>query len=116
MAKAPNIVSTAKLRNIRCSPRKARLIIDLIKGKQVDQALQILDFSPRRASKLTSRLLKSAIANARENSAADVDKLWVVGGRVNMGTVMKRFTPRAQGRATPIRKRFAHIELEVGNW
>lgn len=107
-------VAKATLGHVRVSPRKARLILEMIKGKQIEPALQVLKFSPTKAGRVTEKLLKSAIANASEHSSVDVDDLWVTGGYVNMGRTMKRFRPRAQGRATPIRKRSAHITIELG--
>ncbi len=104
----------ATLRDIRVSPQKARLVVNLIKGKQVDPALQILKFAPKKSALLCHKLLMSAIANAREKNNANADKLWVIGGYVNMGRTLKRYMPRAQGRATPIRKRSSHITLVVG--
>jgi large subunit ribosomal protein L22 len=88
-------------------------VIDMIKGKQLEPALQILRFSPKKTSAFAEKLLQSAIANAREKGA-DVDSLWITGAWVDMGRTLKRFMPRAQGRATPIRKRSAHITLELG--
>lgn len=104
----------ASLRHVRISPRKARLVVNLIKGKHVEEALQILRFAPKKGAKLASKLLLSAISNAKESGKVDVDKLWVRGGFVSMGRTIKRFMPRAQGRATPIKKRSAHITLLVG--
>jgi len=108
-------VASATLRHVRISPRKARLMIDLVKGKQVDPALRILDFSPKKASALGRKLLRSAIANAVEKGEVDADSLWITGGWVDMGRTMHRFMPRAQGRATPIRKRSSHITILLGS-
>ncbi|WKZ56322.1 MAG: 50S ribosomal protein L22 [Bdellovibrionota bacterium] len=102
---------SAMLRHVRIAPRKARLVVDLVKGKQVDHALRVLQFSKTKGASLVHKLLKSAIANARENHGADVDKLWVSGGWVNEGRTMKRYMPRARGSATEIRKRSSHITL-----
>lgn len=102
------------LKHVRISPRKARLVINLIKGRQVAQALQILDNSPKKAAAFSSKLLRSAIANAKERAAVDVDSLWVVGGFVDMGRTLTRFMPGAQGRANPVRKRSTHVTLQVG--
>ena len=104
----------ATLRHIRVSPQKARLVLELIKGKQVEPALQILRYSPKKVARFTEKLLKSAIANARELRGADVDKLWVTGGYVDAGRSLKRIMPRAQGRADTIIKRSSHITVFVG--
>jgi len=76
-------VTRATLKQIRMSPRKARLVIDLIRGKQVEPALQILQFSTKKGAKFAHKLLQSAIANAREHARADVDRLWVTAGWVD---------------------------------
>lgn len=99
------------LRHVRIAPRKARLVINLVKGKQVEHAMRVLTFDKTKGAALVKKLLQSAIANARENHGADVDKLWVSGGWVNEGRTMKRFMPRARGSATEIRKRSSHITL-----
>jgi len=101
------------LRHVRLAPQKARLVVNLIKGKQVEPALQILQFSPKKGAALTLKLLKSAISNAREHKGLDVDKLWITGGWVDMGRTMKRWIPRAQGRATELLHRSSHIHLEL---
>lgn len=102
------------LRHVRISPRKARMVVNLIKGRQVAQALQILDNSAKKGASFSSKLLRAAIANAKERAAVDVDSLWVVGGFVDMGRTLKRYMPGAQGRANPIRKRSSHITIQVG--
>jgi large subunit ribosomal protein L22 len=101
----------AVARYIRMSARKVRYVTELIRGKKVDEALEILAFSPRRASGAVSRLLKSAIANAGRNESVDVDTLYVKGVFVDEGPTLKRFRPRAMGRANRIRKQTSHITV-----
>jgi large subunit ribosomal protein L22 len=96
----------------RTSPRKARLVIDLIRGRHVNEAQDILRFTPKRASKLIEKVLKSAIANANEQEA-DVRALWVSEARVDQGPYMRRWRPKDRGRAHPILKRLSHIIVEV---
>ena len=93
------------------SPRKVRYVVDLVRGKKVEDALNILAFNPRRASKVVSRLLKSAIANAAQNESIDVDTLYVKKIFVDGGPTLRRFRPRPMGRATRIRKRSSHITV-----
>lgn len=107
-------VATATLRHIRMSPRKARLVVDLIRGKQVEPALAILKFSPKKGAKLAHKLLESAVANARQQQRADVDTLWVTKSWVDEGRTLKRYMPAAHGRANPIRKRSSHMTIVVG--
>lgn len=107
-------VASATLKNGRLAPRKARLLLNLIKNMQVDTALQVLQHNNRKGARMISKLLKSAIANARENAGADVDNLWVVGAWADMGRTLRRYLPRAQGRATIIRKRSSRITICLG--
>ena len=103
----------AILRYVRVAPRKARLVVDLIRGKQVGEALSALKFIPRGASKVVEKVLKSAIANAQQKEIGDVDDLWIRRAYVDGGPVLKRFQPAPQGRAHPIKKRTSHITLEL---
>ncbi|HEX2769066.1 MAG TPA: 50S ribosomal protein L22 [Geobacteraceae bacterium] len=103
--------ASAKLSSIRLSPRKTRLVVDMVRGKQIQDALNILRFSPQPSAKLISKLLGSAVANAEQKGAADVDRLYVKTIFVDGGAVMKRFLPRAMGRASKIRKPTSHISV-----
>lgn len=103
----------AVLRHVRMSPRKGRLVADLIRGKQVEQALSILRFTPKKAARILIKTLRSAIANATDTQNVDPDKLYVKTTYVDGGKTWKRFTPRAHGRATPIRKRTSHFTIIV---
>lgn len=100
-------------RTARIAPRKARLVIDLIRGKDVKEAEAILMFTPRAASPLISKVLKSAAANAVENNKLDRSKLYVKECYVSEGMTMKRMMPRAQGKGDLIRKRTSHITVVV---
>ena len=101
----------AVVRHIRMSPRKARQVVDLIRNKEVGEALTILQFTPRAASPVVEKLLKSAIANAENNYDMDVDSLYVAECFVDQGPTMKRVRPRARGMADRIRKRTSHITV-----
>lgn len=101
----------AKLKYVRVGPRKARLVADLIRGKKSEEALNILSFTKKMPARVIMKLLKSAIANATQKKAVDVDRLFVKKISVDQGVTWKRFTPRAMGRATPIRKRTSHITI-----
>ena len=101
----------AILRYVRIAPRKAQQVVNLIRGKNVDEALAILKFTPRGAAPIVEGLVKSAIANAENNYNMDREKLYIAEIYANQGPTMKRFRPRAQGRATMIRKRTSHIEV-----
>ena len=106
---------SAVLKNARVSAQKARLVADLIRGKSVEQALNILTFSPKKSAELLKKVLESAIANAEHNDGADIDELKVKSIYVEKGMVLKRFTARAKGRGNRIVKPTCHIFLTVGN-
>ncbi|SMO79692.1 50S ribosomal protein L22 [Melghirimyces algeriensis] len=103
----------AVARYVRIAPRKARLVIDLIRGKSVGEALSILRFTPRAASPIIEKVLRSAIANAEHNQQLDPENLVVEKATVDEGPTMKRFRPRAMGRASRINKRTSHITVVV---
>jgi large subunit ribosomal protein L22 len=103
--------ATAKY--VRVSPRKAGDVARLIRGKRVAEAKAILSLSTRGAAKLVGKVLDSAVANAENNHDLDADDLYVVQAYVNGGPTLKRFKPRAMGRATRIRKRTSHITVCV---
>ena len=103
----------AKLKSIRVSPRKARLVVDLIRGKHVQDALDILKFTNKKTAPIVAKIVHSAISNATSTATVDVDDLVVSAAFVNEGPTFKRFMPRAQGRAFPIRKRSSHITIEL---
>ena len=105
----------AKHNFARISPQKARLVADLIRGKKVDQALETLTFSNKKAADLVKKVLESAIANAEHNEGADIDDLRVAKIFVDEGPVMKRIMPRAKGRADRIWKRSSHITVVVAD-
>jgi large subunit ribosomal protein L22 len=101
----------AKLRYVRLSLRKTRLVVDMVRGKGVQEALNILRFSPQKAAGIVYQLVGSAVANAEQKGVADVDRLYIKSIAVDQGPVLKRFMPRAQGRATRIRKPTSHITV-----
>ncbi|MDP4095946.1 50S ribosomal protein L22 [Paenibacillus sp. P96] len=103
----------AHARSVRISARKVKLVIDLIRGKKVGEAIAILRHTPKSASPVVEKLLNSAIANAEHNYSMDVNNLVVSEVFVNQGPTMKRFRPRAMGRASRINKRTSHITLVV---
>lgn len=107
--------SSAKLSSIRLSPRKTRLVVDMVRGRGIQEALNILNFSPQPSAKLVAKLLKSAVANAEQKGASDLDKLFVKAISVDGGAVLKRFTPRAMGRASKIRKPTSHISVVLAD-
>lgn len=103
----------AVLKGANLSAQKARLVADQIRGKSVDEALNILAFSPKKGAGIVKKVLESAIANAEHNEGADVDELKVATVFVDEGTTMKRIRPRAKGRADRILKRTCHITVKV---
>ena len=103
----------AKLKGARLSAQKARLVADQIRGKSVESALEILQFSGRKGADIIKKVLESAIANAEHNDGADVDELKVSTIFVDEGMTMKRIRPRAKGRADRILKRSCHITVKV---
>lgn len=105
----------AILRGVRLSAQKGRLVADMIRGKPVDQALNILAFSPKKGAGIIKRVLESAIANAEHNDGADIDELKVSTIMVEQGMVMKRSSTRAKGRGDRISKQTCHIYVTVGN-
>lgn len=103
--------SRASLKHARISARKVKIVIDLIRGKDVQEALAILKFTPKAASPLVEKLVKSAIANAENNHNMDAGKLYIAEIYANQGATMKRIRAATQGRANRIRKRTSHIEV-----
>ena len=109
-----NSVSSATLRGVRISPRKLRLVADVIRGKNVSDALLALEFMPKKAAAIASSVLKSAISNAKNTGNVDIDNLVVEQCYVDMGQTLRRFMPRARGVATRIRKKSSHITISLG--
>jgi large subunit ribosomal protein L22 len=103
----------AALNYARIAPRKVKLVIDLIRGKDVGDAISILRHTPKAASPILEKILNSAIANAEHNYSLDPKKLYVTEAYVNQGPSLKRFHQRAMGRASAIKKRTSHITLVV---
>ncbi len=107
--------TSAKLRGVRLSAQKGRLVADLIRGKKVDAALNILTFSPKKGAVIIKKVLESAIANAEHNDGADIDELRVTTITIDKATSLKRFTARAKGRGNQIEKQTCHIAVTVGD-
>lgn len=95
------------------SARKVRPFADLIRGRAADEALELLRFYPNKSARLLEQVLKSALGNAEDRGARDVDELVVTESRVDGGPIMKRIMPRARGTAYPIKRRYAHIVITV---
>lgn len=100
-------------RFVRISPFKARLVVDQIRGKGVEEALNMLKFVPKRSAAVVAKTLRAAVANAEGTQSVNVDRLYVKRIKVDEGGMWKRFMPRARGRATRIRKRLSHITVVV---
>ncbi|MBS4762388.1 50S ribosomal protein L22 [Carnobacteriaceae bacterium zg-ZUI252] len=103
----------AVAKTVRIAPRKVRLVVDLIRGKKIGEAISILKFTQRSASPVVEKVLMSAVANAEHNFDLDIENLVVSEAFVNEGPTMKRFRPRAKGSASPINKRTSHITIVV---
>jgi large subunit ribosomal protein L22 len=105
----------AKHRHADMSARKVRPFADLIRGRMADEALELLRFYPNKGARLLEQVLKSALGNAEDRGARDVDELVVVESRVDGGPMMKRIMPRARGTAYPIKRRYAHVIVTVSD-
>ena len=103
----------ARARYVRATPMKVRRVVELIKGRSAEEALAVLRFAPQSASEPVAKVLASAVANAENNLDLDPETLWISQIYVDEGPTLKRFRPRAQGRAYRIRKRTSHITVEV---
>ena len=103
----------AILRFVRVTPRKARIVIDMIRGQQVPMALAMLRHTPKHAARVIEKLLRSAVANAEQKELGDSDEMWVSQAVVNCGPIYKRFRARSMGRANSIQKRKSHITIAV---
>jgi large subunit ribosomal protein L22 len=107
------VESRATTKYLRIAPRKMRLVVDMIRGQRIEQALGILEFTTKRAARLVAKTVKSAVANAETTQNVDVDQLYVKRAYVDEGPTLKRFIPRAHGRATSIAKRTSHVTIVV---
>jgi len=105
--------AVARARYVRMTPMKTRRVVDLIRGRNAQDALAVLKFAPQAASGPVAKVLASAMANAENNLELDPETLWISAAYVDEGPTLKRFRPRAQGRTYRIRKRTSHITIEV---
>jgi large subunit ribosomal protein L22 len=103
----------AILRFVRIAPRKARAVVDLIRGQQVPQALSLLKYTPRAAAKVVEKVLRSAVANAEQKDLGESEAMWISKAHVDCGPTYKRFRARSMGRANSIHKRTSHITVVV---
>ena len=111
--------STAKLRHVRVAPQKARLVANLVRGRDVSEVLEMLQFTRKKSAPIIKKLVESAVANAenlakRDGNDVDIDELFVESIFVDAGPTLRRFRPRAQGRATKILKKTSHITVILG--
>ncbi|MCA9473875.1 MAG: 50S ribosomal protein L22 [Nitrospirales bacterium] len=104
----------ALLRHVRITPRKAREVVDMVRGRQAQEALTLLRYTPRSAARVVEQVLQSAVANAGQKELGDPDTLKIIRAYVDGGPVFKRFRARSMGRANPIVKRTSHITVVVG--
>lgn len=110
------MISQASMKFARISPRKARVVIDLVRGRAANEALQLLQFTPKAGAPIVSKLIESAVANARQQSpGADIDRLFISKATADKGPNkhMRRWRPRSMGRATQIVKGVTHIHIEL---
>ena len=107
--------SNAVARYVRISPQKARLVMDQVRGKNVETAINMLKFAPQKAAGLVLKLVNSAVANAQQNSDVDVDNLFIKKIYADEGPMLKRIMPRASGRATRILKRTSHLTVVLND-
>jgi large subunit ribosomal protein L22 len=106
------MITKAVIKKVRVSPRKARVVANYIRGKKIEDALRILKLEPKKASDILSKALKSAVANAEENNKfRDTERLYISELKVDEGPAYKRFTPRAYGRESLIKKKTSHITI-----
>jgi len=109
------MIYQAKHRYADVSPRKMRPFAAMIRGRRADEALEALRFLPNKSARLIEQVLKSALGNAEDRGARNLDDLTVVESRIDGGPIMKRIQPRARGTAYPIKRRYAHIVVSVGD-
>lgn len=107
--------SRAVAKYIRISPRKVRLLMDEVRGKKVEEAINMLSFAPQKGGRILKKLINSAVANAQQNTGVDIDKLFIHRIFADQGPSLKRFIPRAQGRATRILKRTCHLTVVLND-
>lgn len=107
--------TAARLKYARISPQKCRLVADQVRGMPVEKALELLTFSPKKASEIVKKVLESAVANAEHNEGADIDELKVSQIYIDQGPVLKRLRARAKGRANRILKRTSHVTVTVAD-